>query len=48
MNELLKKKKGTGGFFSILETMTLYNNSIVQSSLQPLVEPCPEGWNILY
>lgn len=41
MNELLKKK-GTN-FFSTLKTMTLYNNPIVQSSLQSLLEPCPEG-----
>lgn len=48
MNELLKekeKKKGTKNF-SILETMTVYSNPIVQSSLQSLLEPCPEGLNI--
>lgn len=50
MNELLKGKKNQAlilFFFSILEMMTLYNNPIVQSSLQPLLEPCPEEWNIL-
>lgn len=42
MNELLKKK-GTNFFFPTLKTMTLYNNPIVQSSLQSLLEPSPEG-----